>query len=114
MNKLLKLTNYSDSEYKEKIIDFLLMSGGRFWFYDEYFPWKYENQEELIIELHLESPDSTEISCKSVKNRNTKVLRPRERLINIIGWDNFTFYEKLYEHCLKENKKIYEIGCWNV
>lgn len=102
--------NYpKENEYKEKLIDLLLILGGRLHFFDNYFTWKEER--EVMTGVFLETPDSVEISCWTCKNRSYPGKIKKE--IVDFGLD-YLKYEKLYEHCLIENKKIYEIGSWCV
>ena len=101
-------------EYKEKLIDLLLILGGSLHFYDSYFPWN--NNTELITGLYLETPDSTEISCWTIKNK-TRPGKTRREVIKGKGWiTEITniFFKNLYEHSINENKKIYELGAWCV
>lgn len=111
MKNLLKFEQFSNEEYKEKIIDLLLWLGGKLYFFDDYFVYQDGDEERIIIEVFLESPDSMEISIRSLK-RCTHPGKIKKSILNS-GWD-FEMYKKLYEHCLRENKKINEIGCWCV
>ena len=95
-------------EYKEKLIDLLMMLGGKLHFFDTNFPWK--NNQEFITGLYLENPDSTEICCWTARNRAYPI--PRTEKIKGGGWGTALFYKNLYEHSINENKKINEIGCW--
>ena len=96
-------------EYKEKLIDRLMMLGGKLHFYDSYFSWN--NNTELITGLYLENPDATEISCWTIRNR-THPGKARREVIKEKGWITNIFFKNLYEHSINENKKINEIGCW--
>ena len=103
--------NYTkENEYKEKLIDLLLIVGGKLHFFDNYFTWK--EDKEVMEGVFLETPDSMEISCWTLLNKT----RPGKAKKEVIGdgWNTGDFYKKLYEHCIIENKKIYEIGCWCV
>lgn len=104
----INFVSHSKNEQKEKLIDLLLMLGGRLHFFDDYFV--LEERGEVITGIYLENPDSTEISCW-IRKRTTH-SKIRKEQINF-GW-NYIMYEKLYEHSLKEYKKIYEIGSWCV
>ena len=101
-----------EGEYKEKIIDLLLMLGGKLHFYDSYFSWK--NNSEFIIGLYLENPDSIDICCWSVKNK-TRPGKPRTEKIKMNGgWGATLFYKNLYEHLINENEKIRKFGAWDI